>query len=516
MAKKDPAAFYAAGRYEEAAALFAIRTTRSPQDVDAWLGRGQCLLALARPGEAWLSLQKAWTLCPSDARSRAVVGDARGQAAAGMGHSAAAEQLYRESLAATPRHETRARLGTLLLNLGRVEEALPILEQAAREGGSVATIASLASALVASSQPSAALALLDRVAAGQESVGPVAFARARALLDLRRPAEALAALDRAARVSPNQVALFLHARARAYDQLDDIPAAAAAYTAMHEARRLRVDPDALLADADNILANYPSNHRFTPAPPAPAAAAQPVLIVGLPRSGTSLTEQMLAAHPLVHACGERTHLEDLATKLGAALGVPWPDNANVVYRGALSGGTAWRHAFSSGAPPQARVLTDKLPSNLFRLGLAAQLLPDASAIWLRRGLMDTLLSCWQQSFGPQHPWTSTWEGLAAMAAATEIVGERWLEDAPMPICVVRYEELVSSPETEARDILNFLGLPWDPAVLAPEAVERPIATASRLQVREPINPRSVGRWRRYEAQLAPLMDALVAQGLDPE
>ncbi len=504
----DGAALYTSGRYAEAARAFAERSARVPQDADAWVGLGQSLLADGRPAEAWEAAQKARGLVRAPA-AIAIVEGLRARAAAALGRMDTAETAFRAALAARPGARTHAAFGVFLLNEGRLVEAEVELESATRLGGGAdaEVLAARATVRTLSGKAGEAIEMLDTWTGAP--VPALAMARARACGAAGRPAEAIGLVERALTTcAPTHRALLHHAQALLLDRMDDVPAAAAAFGAMHLARGVSVDPAAILALADDILIAYPVGARF-PAPP-PAVGPRPLFIVGLPRSGTSLCEQALAAHPVVHAAGERDELRRLALRFGEALGSPWPACAANVHRGAAQGAAMWRAAAGGGA---ASVVTDKMPDNLFRLGLAAQLLPDARAVIMQRDPMDTLLSCWQQAFGPAHAWTSTWEGLAAMAAASARVTARWLEEAPMPLCVVRYEDLVSAPETELREIAAFAGLPWDARVLAPEKVERVVRTASILQVREKMHTGSVGRWRRYAEVLAPLRERLGGYGL---
>lgn len=505
----DPALqLYAERRYVEAADAFARRCARAPGDADAWLGQGQSLLALGRWADAWTALRRARALAV-DARGRAVVDARRADVAIGLGDPSLAEACYRASLAARPDAGVRGRLGIFLLNQSRLDEAEVELDLAdAGSGGRLPEVAAaLATLRTQRGEAEAALLALRRAPL---EVPAVALAKARACLQLRRAREALPAVDAALRVAlPAHAWLLHHARASLLDQLDDVDGAAEAWAAMHAARGARPDPAALRARADRILTHWVP----TVAPPAPAGAPRPAFVVGLPRSGTSLVEQALAAHPLVHAAGEREELRQLADRLGAALGAPWPECTPDLPRAAASGARAWRAAVGSAGHV---VVTDKMPENLLRLGLAAQLFPDARAVWVRRGLLDTLLSCWQQPFGPAYGWTGSWEGLAAQAEAYEALGRAWVERAPLPVFTLRYEALVRAPEPTLRALVDHLGLPWDPDVAHPEAVDRVVRTASIHQVRAPIHAGGIGRWRRYARVLEPLRALLDRAGLDPE
>lgn len=503
----DPAALYAARRYAEAADAFAARCAAEPSDIDAWLGRGQSLFAAGRHAEARQALITARGLA-RDPRATAVIDLLRARATAGMGHIDEAEQAFRAALDAHPTPRGWAAFGTFLVNQGRHPEAEAALAGAITgDGSDVEARATLATLRTQAGRAAEAVALL----AGRDlGPAPLALAWARACHAIKRSSDAVAVLsDALARSAPADRAQLHHARALAYDQLGDIPSAASDFSAMHANRGVRPDPDGIRARTAAVLAAYPLGWRATNAPAA--EGPRPLFLVGVPRSGTSLTEQSLAAHPDVHAAGEREELRRISIRLGEALGSPWPACVDRVGRSARQAAGMWRTAVAPRA--HAVVVTDKMPDNLHLLGLAAQLFPDARAVWLRRDPMDTLLSCWQQAFGPGHAWTASWEGLAAMAEGCERIGQRWLDDPPMPIHVVRYEALVTDHERTLRELLTFAGLSWHAAVCAPEQVDRVVRTASILQVRERVHAGSVGRWHRYAEVLEPLRIVLEQVGI---
>ena len=239
----------------------------------------------------------------------------------------------------------------------------------------------------------------------------------------------------------------------------------------------------------------------------------PVFIVGMPRSGSSLVEQILSRHPRVFAAGELGDVGRLAAGLPARLGAPegYPrcvDRLDQPTAAAVAAeylqGLARR-----GAPtgyPAARV-TDKAPLNFLHLGLLAALLPHARVIHCRREPRDVCLSCYLQYF---RELNFTWDlgNLGRYYRAYERLMEHWRRVLPVQPLEVDYEQLVTQPEPMIRRLLAFCGLEWDDRCLRSHESRRPVQTQSKLQVRRPIYTTSVGRWRRYEAHLGPLRESL--------
>ena len=231
----------------------------------------------------------------------------------------------------------------------------------------------------------------------------------------------------------------------------------------------------------------------------------PVFIVGMPRSGTSLVEQIAASHSQVYGAGELSELGRIRDSLSACSRGRPPDKweASVARRlahqhlallGVLGGG--------------AERVVDKMPDNLFLLWLAAGLFPRARVIWCRRDPRDLCLSCYFQLFTEGHLYAYDLADCAARALQVERLAAHWLSVLPLDILIVDYEKLVADLEGESRRLIEFMGLEWEPACLDFHRTERPVLTASAWQVRQSLNRRSVGRWRHYERHLGPLLQVL--------
>ena len=230
----------------------------------------------------------------------------------------------------------------------------------------------------------------------------------------------------------------------------------------------------------------------------------------MPRSGTTLLEQILAAHPAVAAGGERDDLQLIAGALGGWLqrDEPFPGvAAHLGVETARSLETHYRNRLEKAFPGGGRV-TDKLPSNYLRLGLVAAVAPGTRVVHLRRDPMDTGLSCYFTHFGRGQSFACDLTHIGHAYREYTRLMDHWRAVRPLPMLELTYEDLVADPETRVRQLLAFLELPWDPACLEFHRQEAAVRTASLWQVRQPLYASSVGRWRRYARHLEPLRRAL--------
>jgi tetratricopeptide (TPR) repeat protein len=240
----------------------------------------------------------------------------------------------------------------------------------------------------------------------------------------------------------------------------------------------------------------------------------PVYIIGMPRSGTTLCEQILASHSQVRALGEQLDIQTMARELPkrlAAAGISastYPECVPDLPREVAEPLVERYLGRLRGLAPSATRVTDKHPTNFRHLGLIAALMPAARIIYCRRDPMDTCLSCFMQNFEAPIPWAWDLTSLGGYYRQYDRLMRHWLTVLPMQIFPFVYEEAVLDLEGVARRLLAFCDLPWEERCLAFHRTERPILTASRWQVRQPIYDSSVGKWRHYEQYLGPLRSAL--------
>lgn len=238
----------------------------------------------------------------------------------------------------------------------------------------------------------------------------------------------------------------------------------------------------------------------------------PVFILGMPRSGTTLVEQVLDSHPLIHGAGEMTSLSDLAFGvLPQLVNTPFP--ACIPLIDASQPEHYDKHAASILAAlhahwPQAAFVCNKMPQNFLYIGLILRLFPTAKIIHCRRDAMDTCFSIYTNHFQGHHEYGYDLGTLGRYYRMYDALMRHWESLYPGAIHTVHYERLVEDFEPETRGLLDYLGAEWDDACLRFYENKRTVRTASRDQVNKPLYASSIGRWKAYEKYLGPLKEAL--------
>ena len=506
-----------------------------PNHADAHYGLGEALRLLGKTAEALPCLIRAHELQPQDAEILNCLGISLEE----NDHEQDAEQAFRRALAASPNyHDARANLAALLAER---ED----FEQADKEFAAIPVSAMPADILASWAHALYSLRKLDRA----EEIAGRALAldpKSVKALDIKASvAQRYGRFDEAEALTRQQLALDPR-DADGYQRLSTIrrlgdesikslqklaqdnratadqraTAGFALYSVLDRAGRYDEAFEAL-ARANAIRAEQrPYKAEFSEQMAARTMATfdrgflegrrhegldqdGPIFILGMPRSGTTLVEQILATYQQVHAGGERNDLTLVARGLTG-----YPEQAGIMSSSWALETAQSVFATMREAAPEKPFATNKAPGNYLFIGLIAWLFPKARIVHCRRDPMDNGLSCFEQNFALDISFSTGLDSFAHAYHWQEQLMAHWHDVCPIPIHTVNYETLVSDPEPSARALVDYIGLPWDPACLDTTAPTRAIDTASVWQARQPINTGSIGKWRRYERQLAPLAQAL--------
>jgi len=262
----------------------------------------------------------------------------------------------------------------------------------------------------------------------------------------------------------------------------------------------------------NIRVFNKNTHRNQPHSSLEFKSERLIFVVGMPRSGTTLVEQILASHPNVAAGGERNDMmnliEDIFRNTGSKTKYPMclaATDIDQIYELALE----YINKLPELKEGQCRFV-DKTPFNFWHLGLLATCFPNARIVHCIRNPMDTCISCYVQNFTNVR-WSTSLKGIATYFKYYRIMMEYWRKTLNINMFELQYEHLVYDQQNVIRNLIEFCGVCWDDRCLEPHRTRRIVKTASAWQVRYPINASSIGRWKNYEKYLSRLRKAI-----DPE
>lgn len=245
-------------------------------------------------------------------------------------------------------------------------------------------------------------------------------------------------------------------------------------------------------------------------PRASNGSDKPVFVIGMPRSGTTLLEQMLSGHPQIHGAGELSDVSTFVQSLPYRLGTQrlFPECLGDLTQRHVDDMAAEYLATIQAIAPAARFVVDKMPHNFLYLGLINLLFPKARVIHCTRDPLDTCLSVYFQYFGPRIPYAYRLDHIAAFYTEYRRLMQHWEETLDIEQTTVAYADLVGDAEATMRRTLSFLGLSWASECLTFHTRRQRALTASYQQVRRPLYKTSLERWRNYEPYLDPLRTAL--------
>jgi Tfp pilus assembly protein PilF len=514
-------AWSALGDHARAERAFAEAIKLAPRWADAWINYGVARYRLGHIEDAKTAMRQALLAAPGHPAAMANLGAFQRIS----GESEAGEALLRQAVAAEPTNAgARLNLAAQLMQEERADEALAVL-------------------------PKGQAPVDDRVALRhwrlQESL---------ALLQLRRFAEARAALASLEALGPvpNEVAPLWRWRRVLLALGEDQALVAGEEATLMEAALREIGPNAtpehaIMAHFDlakfwsgrnepgRAFAHWIEGHkllaqsqpfsradhrafvdanialfsraRFSDGPRADNHDPAPVFIVGMPRSGTTLCEQILAAHRDVHGAGERSALGQTFARLGGAEGIVALGRESL--NAAASHYLAELHAL---AAEKSRVI-DKMPGNFNHLGLVGLMLPGAKIIHCLRDPRDIGLSIFTFRFHGAHPYAHDLSDLGWYIGEHARLMAHWKAALPNAILAISLSDWVDDFDATLARLLAHLELPPDPNCARFYEAERDIRTVSRTQVRQPINARGIGRWRAYVKELSPLIAELESAGL---
>lgn len=532
------------GEHEQARTIATRATELAPQDPRAWSDLGRVLVLARKIQDAIPCFKQAVALAPDYADGWHNLGLALKQAGQ---PERAFEAMKQALLIDATRADSYIALGNLLVEHDQLDEALVCFERAVAHDPQLSCAqACLAQELSQRGAVERARSLLQRSIALDPNDVDNWVDLGRTLEDLGQAEAALSCYRVVLRKQPGHAfvlgqyialakgdeglewleqveqvldrsgdskegkALIGYGLAKFYNRRGSYKEAAHAATRANSARRKAAGPfdrEGLRARVDEIITAYTPEF-FSERRQLGLGTDQPVFIVGMPRSGTTLTEQILAAHPFMHGAGELPDLARLARQVVAEHdAAPW--QAAVQLEEMASRGLAhdYLRALRRQAPPDCPRISDKQPLNFFQLAFVALLFPNARVIHCRRDARDNALSIWMENFNPDQRYATDFYDLAFFIAQERRLMANWHTALPLKILDVRYEDVVADLEGQARRLIAFLGAPWDDRCLHFHQQDRAVQTPSRWQVRQPIYKNSVGRWRHYHPYLPQLETA---------
>jgi tetratricopeptide (TPR) repeat protein len=311
---------------------------------------------------------------------------------------------------------------------------------------------------------------------------------------------------------------LLHHLGQALERTGRFDEAFAAYERSNRTVPAPFDAESWLRPIDSLIESF-SPQRFAAVPRASHGSQVPIFVLGMPRSGSTLVETILDAHPDLAAVGELSAMQEYINSISLDIGstLPYPacvEDLDQTDVDTIAGRYLDRVRRAGG---QAQRTVDKYLNNYLHLGMLAVLFPEAHIIHCRRHPLDTCFSCFQTPLSPAtHPYAYDLGHVGAVYIAYERLMAHWRDVLKIPMLEVRYEALVADQERMTRRLLDFCGLDFDERCLRFYEGERVVLTASYDQVNRPVYSSSVGRYRNFEKHLGSLKAALAEGGWSEE
>ena len=461
---------------EDAIQLFARALSLNKDHSDALNNMAEALKQLHRFDQAVVMLRRlAWLKPNSSEVMRSLA-----EAFYGSHHTTAALGSYHEAIRLDPEnHRARLALADLSEDMGKYRQARMQYDAVLRRDPENPIALSKVLQLPGGAAPAKWVHSAERLAAE--------------------------ASDQPMRTRLNVALARYHDREGQYDRAFDFLALAHA----HDALTRPFDAAGYTRAIDLILEALPGEF-FQRAVTSGVLSERPIFVIGMPRSGTTLTEQILCSHSRVAAGGELVALPDASSRIldlsSRRRPYPWGlQDLDAEQLATLARGYLDR---LDKLYPDGRKVTDKLPFNFMHVGVIALLLPKAKIVHCRRDPRDTCLSCYFTSFADENQFANDLVTLGRYYADYHRLMEHWRSAFPGRIFDLQYEGLIANPEPTIRNLLRYCELEWEDSCLSFHETQRDIRTPSRWQVRRPIYRESMERWRNYAKHLGPLEHAL--------
>ena len=474
----------AAQKHNQAIAHYAQVVAVNPEFINAWLNWTECLRDLGRLQQGKDVAERCLALYPDEPRILLSY--------AGLLYddheTDAATALYDKILTLQPDNvQALENKAVLMKQKGDAKAALPLYDRVIE-------------------------LVPERVSAFLSSVELRQFERGDEWFDK------LAALDSSAKMTLMQRYQLNFALAKMYQSVKDYDTSFKHYDMANSiCRQVSVQENKVFncqnhsAYIDRIIATF-SQSFFEQIKWQGSESSVPVFVVGMPRSGTTLTETLIATHSDGEGVGELDDISQLAGQIVKPDGkrAGFPESIQFLTQqqaNALAGRYLKKLQRLVGDVLPSRVV-DKMPGNYMFLGFIALLFPNAKVVYCQRDPIDNCLSCFMQNFTSKHEYSNDLADLAHVYLEHERLMQHWLNVLPLPVHTVRYEDVVGNPEPTIKALIEFCGLSWQPEILNFHQTKRSVKTASVVQVRQPLYTSSKGKWRQFEKHLGVLINGL--------
>ena len=498
------------GKIEEAAAAYRSTIALQSDYPHACENLAYTYQRRCQYDEAIKYYNKAIELNPGDAGLLTSLGHTYESA----GRTSSAVDCFRKALGVDPGHiKAYIRLGYAFAILGRLDDALWAFNKAREiDPESDESCYGIATVLEKRGDFDAAFRLLEPFIDRGRADEQLAMVFSLVARHVNQSRQAILLCERVLSNpdrQPEDARPLHYALGRLYDELKEYDKAFAHFEAANALTRLPVSPDRHVDKMAKIMAVCSADFMRNTAN-ATNSTEMPIFIVGMPRSGTTLTEQILASHPAVYAGGERQDIGEITASIAMKYGLnsDYPEALKLLDARMLDNmAREYLDKVANEAGDAIRI-TDKMPHNFMHLGLISMMFPRARIIHCKRNPLDTCLSIYTYNFTTTHAYATNLRELGRHYSMYQSVMHHWKQVLTVPVLDLQYEETVIDTERVTREMLQFCGLPWDDACLKYYENRRMVNTISYDQVRRPIYTTSLERWRNYSPYLRQLKEEL--------